>query len=439
MNMVTQILDSYPFQLLIAANLFACFFPKRPGFWPRVLVHALPMLVIYVIGVNTVPAIEDSMLSIGGYILYRLLLLIPMFYIILGIWFCYRCSFMDAVYCTASAYPAQNIVYNLYWIAKLRMGFVSGSLRALPVSLTLMTVVYTGVYFCFARRMRDWEERSFMRSKLVGNAFIVMLFVAFLSPRVTGVQSEQVEQMVYLSYMIGDVLALIMQFGLFTESGLERRNAIMEQLLYAEQKKQRMTAENVELINRKCHDLKHQIAALKRMGSGTERDAYIGKIEQAVMIYESAVKTGNETLDLILMDKQLYCEQHHIKLTCVADGAGLDYLDTMDLYSLFGNALDNAIESVSKEADEANRIISFRVGTRERFVVIHFENYVGEPVRLVGGLPVTSKEDREYHGFGVLSIRHIAEKYHGSMSIRTENNLFCLDIMIPLPERAPAV
>lgn len=429
MNMITQILDSYPLQLLIAANLFARFFQKRPGFWPRVLLHALPMLFIYVIGVNTVPAIEDSMLSIGNYILYRLLLLLPVFYTMLGIWFCWQCSFTDAVYCTASAYPAQNIVYNLYWIAKLHMGFEEGSLRALPVSFALTAVVYIGVYFCFARRMRDWDERKYIRTKLVGNAIIVMLFATFFNQRVPGARAEQV---VYASYIIGDILALIMQFGLFTESALERRYAIMEQLLYAEQKKQRMTAENVELINRKCHDLKHQIAGLKRMGAGTERDAYIGKIEQAVMIYESAVKTGNDTLDLILMDKQLYCERHHIKLTCVADGANLDCLDTMDLYSLFGNALDNAIESVSKEADEANRIISFRVGARGRFVVIHFENYVGEPVRLVDGLPVTSKEDREYHGFGVLSIRHIAEKYHGSMSIRTENNLFCLDIMIPM-------
>lgn len=422
MNVITQILDSYPFQLLIAANLFACFFRKRPGFWLRLLVHALPMLIVYNVGINTMPAIEN-------YILDRLLLLTPVLYTMLGIWFCYRCSFMDAVYCTASAHPAQNIVYNLYWIAKLCLGFEEGTLQAVPVSLSIMAVVYTVVYFCFARRMRDWEERSFMRAKLVGNATIVMLFVIFLNPRVTGVRSEQI---VYASYIIGDVLALIMQFGLFTESGLERRYAIMEQLLYAEQKKQRMTAENVELINRKCHDLKHQIEGLKRMGSGAERDAYIGKIEQAVMIYESAVKTGNETLDLILMDKQLYCEQHHIKLTCVADGTNLDCLDTMDLYSLFGNALDNAIESVSKEDEEANRIISFRVGTRGRFVVIHFENYVREPVQLIDGLPVTSKEDKEYHGFGVLSIRHISEKYHGSMSIRTENNLFCLDIMIPL-------
>lgn len=421
MDMVTQILDSYPLQLLLAANLFAAFFPKRPRFALRVLVHALPMLIIYNVGINTMPPIENIILD-------RLILLIPVLYTMLGIWFCYECSFLDGVYCTASAHPAQNIVFNLYWIVKLKLGFEEGSIQAVPVSLALMAVVYTVVYFCFARRMRDWEEQQFIRTKLVWNSCVVMLFVIFLNQRVPGTQYEQV---VYASYMIGDVLALMMQLGLFTESGLERRNAIMEQLLYAEQKKQRMTTETVELINRKCHDLKHQIEGLKRMGAGTERDAYLGKIEQAVMIYESAIKTGNETLDVILMDKQLYCEQYHIKLTCVVDGADLGFLDTMDLYALFGNALDNAIESVRREPEE-NRIISFRIGSRGRFLGIHFENYVGEPVKLVDGLPVTSKKDTQYHGFGMLSMRHIAEKYHGSMSVRTEDHLFCLDIMIPL-------
>ena len=51
-------------------------------------------------------------------------------------------------------------------------------------------------------------------------------------------------------------------------------------------------------------------------------------------------------------------------------------------------------------------------------------------MRLRDGLPVTSK-DSDYHGFGVLSIRHVARKYNGTMTIRTDGNLFRLDILIP--------
>ena len=73
-------------------------------------------------------------------------------------------------------------------------------------------------------------------------------------------------------------------------------------------------------------------------------------MEQEIRSYEAQNKTGNEVLDTILTSKSLYCQQHGITLTCVADGAALDFMDTMDLCSLFGNALDNAIEGTAKVA-----------------------------------------------------------------------------------------
>lgn len=424
LNAVVRILDSYPLQLLVCAHMFAFSFPKRPRFWLRLVIHALPMLIIYDISTQVSPSGVTDI-----FLLNRGVLLLPILYTCLGIAFCYQCTAMEAIFCTASAHPAQNIVFNLYWIAKMHLGFQERTLQALPVSLCIMLIVYLAVYFVFARRLHELEREKFMRKRIVLNAAIVTLFVIFFNQRAEGTRWEE---SVYMAYVFADILALIMQFGLFHESEIENRYAIVEQLLYAEQKKQQMTAENVELINRKCHDLKHQIVALKQMEMGSERDEYIRKIEDAVMFYESAVKTGNETLDLILMDKLLYCQEHRIKLTCVSDGEKLKYMDTMDIYALFGNAIDNAIESVSHEPEESKRIISMRVSSQGQFLSIHIENYVGHEVKLSGGLPLTTKSDKQYHGFGVLSIKRITEKYDGTLSIRAEDNLFRLDMLIPI-------
>ena len=65
---------------------------------------------------------------------------------------------------------------------------------------------------------------------------------------------------------------------------------------------------------------------------------------------------------------------------------------------------------------------------------IHIENYLGHEIILKNGLPLTSKADKNYHGFGVLSIRHVVEKYKGTMYIRTDHSRFCLDILIPITE-----
>ena len=416
-----RMLCDFPFQLIIAANLFACAYPRRSHFWLRELVAFLPIMIVY-----------DVLKGHYGYnilsnpLLDKSIMLIPVACICAGILFCYHCRVTEAIFCSASAHPAQNMVFSIYCILQQRLGFSEGSFAALGISLPLVAAVYALVYRFFARRLRDMEGYEFERRKLLINSVIVMLFVVYLYGMVS-----DTSPMVLATFVLGDVLALVMQFGLFYESTLERKYAIVEQLLYAEQKKHQQIAENTEIINRKCHDLRHQIAALKRMDDGPERNQYFQDVENAIMIYESAIKTGNETLDLLLMDKQLYCREHDIKLSCVADGKLIDWMDTMDLYALFGNALENAIESVSGEPDRGKRVVSFRIGGSGGLVSIHFENYVGHDVKLRGGLPVTTKRDQQYHGFGMLSIRRIVEKYGGTMSVRVEDHLFTLNILLP--------
>ena len=72
------------------------------------------------------------------------------------------------------------------------------------------------------------------------------------------------------------------------------------------------------------------------------------KIEKSVQIYSAIVRTGNEILDTILTEKSLICENSGIHINCVADGSLLAFMNPVDLYTLFGNALDNAIEAVRK-------------------------------------------------------------------------------------------
>ena len=426
-----QILCSYPYQLLIAMHLFAYpTFKRRSRFWLRAVFSALPVLIGFELSVVLYPA----GIIPGEPFLDRALLLIPTVWYYGMLLFCYECTPREALYSTSCSLAVQNAVYNVFWITMLAGGFPEYGWTALWVSWGLMLLLYGATLLVFWKWMLDREGHTLPRHRVIQNAAVIGVFVIFFNNRATG---SAVELYVYLAYFIADMLALLMQAGLLHETDLALKNEIIEQLLASEQKKQRMTAENIEIINRKCHDLKHQIEALRRISSEDERNEYIKQVENAVLFYESAVKTGNETLDLILMEKQLYCKEHGITLTCVCDGARLNMLSTLDMYALFGNALENAIESVSGEAAE-NRIISFRAGGHGEFLSIHFENYLGHPLAVRDGLPLTTKDDLRYHGFGVLSIRHIVEKYGGTMSIRTDQNLFRLDILIPCAGTAEA-
>ena len=205
-----------------------------------------------------------------------------------------------------------------------------------------------------------------------------------------------------------------------------------QHMLQLQYENYRMSAESIDIVNQKYHDLKHQIEILRRTDSTEEKNAYLDKMEAEIKAYESQNKTGNKVLDIILTTKSLQCQKQGINLTCVAEGAELEFMHPMDISALFGNALDNAIESVLKISDPDKRLIHVSVVRQKTFLRIRIENcYEGE-LRFENGMPVTSKTEQGIHGYGTKSIRRITERYNGSMTIATKGNWFELRILIPL-------
>lgn len=206
----------------------------------------------------------------------------------------------------------------------------------------------------------------------------------------------------------------------------------LQDMLHMHYTNYRLSEESIAMVNKKYHDLKHQIRLLRSELQATEKLDYLDQMEQEIKTYEAQNKTGNRVLDTILTTKSLQCQSQGISLTCVADGALLDFMNPMDLSALFGNALDNAIESVSKISDPEKRLIHVSVVKQKNFLRIRVENcYEGE-IKFKGGVPVTTKEDTRYHGFGLKSMQQTVEKYNGSMTIQAKDGWFELRLLLPL-------
>lgn len=130
----------------------------------------------------------------------------------------------------------------------------------------------------------------------------------------------------------------------------------------------------------------------------------------------------------------LFCEEHDIDLSCAVDDVNLDFIRISDLYAILGNAIDNAIEYVEQFDEPKMRVINFRISHTKQFLSIQVNNpYLG-PALPDGQLPKSSKPDDAYHGFGLKSIRYLAEKYHGGMEISTSDHMFTLQIVLPTRE-----
>lgn len=138
-------------------------------------------------------------------------------------------------------------------------------------------------------------------------------------------------------------------------------------------------------------------------------------------------------LGVILTAKERACADRGITFTAVADGSLLSGMSSMDIASLFGNALDNAIEATSKLPKHEQRLIKLALYEQNHFIVIRVENYYDSRLKkdAEGNLRTTKRDDQHRHGFGVKSIRHIAQQYGGEVTIRTEDHWFVLTALIP--------
>ena len=142
-------------------------------------------------------------------------------------------------------------------------------------------------------------------------------------------------------------------------------------LLYERQRQQYQVArQNVQIINRRCHQLKVRIAELRHLSPAQVSAESLDEAERTARLYDAGANTGNEVLDIVLTEKTLLCQSRKIQLNAVADGSHLGRFEAGDLYALFANTLDHAIESALCAQQPHLRMIDLLVCVRQNFVVI---------------------------------------------------------------------
>lgn len=351
---------------------------------------------------------------------------------------CRRVSFWDALYCAACAYATQHFAFSAYAL----LNRLNGQSAPGPETFTIVgTVFHVGIYalfyLLFARHLADGRRYCVDVKRSIFSTVMLLAVVIILSRATTNAYVADGDGLYIICQcyaMFSCVFFLGMQVSQVKQSQLQEKLAFERQLTRQQREQYELSRETIDLINRKCHDLKHQVAALRTCVPEDQRERYLSELDRCVRIYDSNLKTGSEVLDTVLTEKSLYCEAHQIMLTCIADGERLSFLDPVDVYTIFGNALDNAIESVSQVDDPERRVASVSVTARSGLVVFQFENYYEGELALSDGLPQTTKEQAGEHGYGLRSIRYTVEKYGGCMTIHPEGHLFLLRVSIPIPD-----
>lgn len=343
------------------------------------------------------------------------------------------------VYCCMKAFLIAEFMASLEWQLEF---FIHGGKQGFSLAgAVILPLVYGGtvgiIWLIEAKKKWDKSDQKAAWREL-GSVFLIVLS-AFALSNISFVYRNTP----FSSSIIGDVftirtlvdlagLAILYAYqNLRYEINAEKELLKIQSMLTAQYEKYRNYQEVTNLIDMKYHDLKHQIAGLRAENDPQKRAQWIDQLELELAVYQPERQTGNQVLDGVLDGKMPVIHNNHIHFTCVADGKLLSFMHVTDICTIFGNALDNAIEHVLLVQDMEKRIVHLEVSARKQFVYAEVRNYCESEIKMRNGFPVTTKKDSANHGFGIKSISYTVRKYGGTIQFEVKDRFFSMRILIP--------
>ena len=177
------------------------------------------------------------------------------------------------------------------------------------------------------------------------------------------------------------------------------------------------------------HDLKNHLLVMESRQNTAETRQMAETLRSQIADYEDYVHTGNEFLDIILKDKAAKAREKQIDFSALVDFKGMDFIEPLDISTIFSNALDNAMEA-SERLPEDQRLVTIKAERVRDMLIITVENNTLPGTRPSEG---TTKKDRFVHGFGIPNIKKAVEKYDGQCSFHQGDGTYLLKILIPIP------
>lgn len=293
-------------------------------------------------------------------------------------------------------------------------------------SLFLRLLFWTGAWLVLRRFLSKLTSRLNARMWLIVDMLMLASFVAiftiiFFLPEETAIVYPICGASIFSSFgcmYLASYICEAMQTAYHAQELEMQRNYYKDRI------------RDEERVRSVYHDMKNHLLLLQaQAGNGQEVQDSIQELNGQIQEYENYHHTGNEFLDIILRDKAKAARERNIDFSAAISFEAGSFLEPLDISTIFGNALDNAIEA-SEKLPEDKRLITVRANrVRDMLVVIVENNTVSGSFEIKG----TTKADTFAHGFGLPNLKNAVEKYDGQCSTKQEKGMFTLKIIIPIP------
>lgn len=236
----------------------------------------------------------------------------------------------------------------------------------------------------------------------------------------------------YLLLIISVLLISIFLNSIKSEKEKAKREIVNEKL-DMQYKYYLMVKESQEKMKQVYHDMNNHMENIRSLKNTSEDvNEYINNIEDEVKNNKNIYNTGNALLDIILYEKSKDCIKNNIDFNVGIDFSKCEFIDMIDISSIFSNLIDNAIEACNKINDNnIEKYITIKGTFIKSYYVVRCENSKTNKVIIKNNKILTSKKDKFLHGIGLDSIKSSIKRYNGELKIKNSEFKFITSIHIP--------
>lgn len=237
-----------------------------------------------------------------------------------------------------------------------------------------------------------------------------------------------------LGILMTNSLVYVLYVNMQKDHAKQLEYSILQQAFKSQEKSVEETKILYQSVRSIRHDLKqHFQVALTMLHSGKINEAvdYMEKYNDTVLDgISNKVFCDNDVVNYIINSKSKICSDRHIKIYIYIANEIPEFSD-LDLCVLLGNALDNAIEGVPVDG---NNEIYLELRNVDNFFMISVKNTITNSVLEDNPNLMSTKNEKEVHGLGILSMKEVVQKYNGSIEFYESDNKFCCDMLLDIPD-----
>lgn len=282
------------------------------------------------------------------------------------------------------------------------------------------------------------KESIYIAIPMFANMIIIIAIFGFVFKN-NNVEFEESLIVLAISIILSlsNLSLVLMMIRIVKDNKLRVENEIVKENMDMQYQYYLTLIDSQDKVKKLYHDINNHIACIKNISEEQKNvDIYVDEINRDLKSYKNVFDTGNMILDVILNEKKSICDKENIEFITDVKLLNCEFIDMIDICSIFSNILDNAIEACLKIEDKSiNKFIKIRSAIVKQFIVIKCKNSKINNVVLKNGKILTDKNDTFKHGIGLSSVKNSVEKYDGNVKIDIDEDYFSITIYIPLKQK----